>query len=552
MGAAKERAGFGRDAVAGVLLAAIGIPEQMATAQLAGLPPEAGLLAFVAAAIGFSLVGFRRILSIGADSTIAPIFAAGLTAMAASGSPQYAVLAVALAFAVGAILFVAGQFGLGWTADFFSTPVTTGFLAGIAIHIMVLQLPSALGLPPESGDIWIRVHSLVTHFKELDLRAAGFAFGVLLIAFVSEKLNPRVPGALIGLVLAIAAVAFFRPDRIALLGAIHFHIPRFALPQLSWDVGARFGALAFIVSAVVMLQTAATIRSFGRNDDSLDDVSRTFTGVGVANLFAGLAGSMPVNTSPPRTAVLTESGARSQSSSLLAAALALLLGLFGTSLLRLIPTSALAGILLYIALRIFRVSTAVEIYRETKAEFFLVIATMAAIVFLPTETGVVVGIILSLLHGMWSVSRARVVEFQRVPGTTVWWVPGEQGGAETVEGVLVLAFPAPLSFLNAYEFRRGVFHAIRRGREQPLHAVVLEANGIAEIDYTAAQILKEMLRHFAASGIDFAVARLESARAQAALVSFGLDELLRPGRKFLTVESAVQTLRGNRRLGTVK
>ena len=531
------------DVVAGLVLAAIGIPEQMATAQLAGLSPQVGLVAFIAATVGFSLVGFRRVVSVGADSTIAPIFSAGLLALALAGSPQYAALAALLAVAVGIILIAAERLGLGRIADLFSIPVTTGFLAGIAIHIIILQLPAFLGLPGGTGSLVDRVRELSVQWSTIDLGSVALGSIVLLTALISEKVSSRIPGALIGLLLAASAMMLSSHlASVQVLGAVHLGLPRFALPSFSWTIAARLMTLAFLVSAVVMLQTAAVLRSFGRNNDSLDDVSRTFASAGMANIFAGIAGAMPVNTSPPRTAVLKDLGATSQLSSLVAAGVALAVGFSGAILTRHVPSAALAGILLFIALRILRLKTALEVFRQSRPEFALILATMAAIVFLPTETGVSVGIIMSLLHGMWTNSHARVIEFERVPGTTVWWAPGGSGGSEKVDGILVLAFPAPLSFLNAYEFRRGVLQAIASRRPASVGAIVLEANGIAEIDFTAAQILKETISGCTASGIVFAVARLESERAEAAIHRFGLDAFLGPDRRFHTVEEAVARL----------
>lgn len=534
----------GGDIVAGTMLAAIGIPEQMATAQLAGLAPEIGLVAFVAAAVGFALFGFRRVISVGADSTIAPIFAAGLAAMAAAGSPQYASLAVLLALLVGAILLAAGRLGLGWIADLFSVPVTTGFLAGIAGHIVVLQLPVLLGIPAESGSLLHRLGQLAGNLTAIDPRSTSIGFGVLLITAVAERISPRIPGALLGLALAAAAMVLFKSELggVAVLGAVHMHLPRFALPSLPLETVAHLVVLGLVVSIVVMLQTAAVVRSFGSVSDSVDDVSRTFTGLGAANLLSALAGAIPVNASPPRTAVIRESGATTQLSSLLAATLALLLGVFGSALLGLVPNAALAGILLFIAIRILRFSTALDIFRHSTAEFLLIIATMAAILLLPTETGVATGIILSLLHGMWTASRTRIIELERVSGTTVWWPPTKQQTSEKVEDVIVLAFQAPLSFLNAYEFRRGILDAIASRAPRSIRALVLEANGIAEIDYTAAQILKSIIQMCHKSGIGFAVARLESVRARDALARFGLDQLLGQDRFFLTVEESVKKL----------
>jgi MFS superfamily sulfate permease-like transporter len=530
------------DIAAGLTLAAIGIPEQMATAQLAGLTPGIGLVAFVTATIGFAAVGYRRVISIGADSTIAPILAAGLALVAAAGSPAYSVLASIAAVAVGLVLILCGRFGLGWIADLFSIPVTTGFLTGVAVHIVLLQLPALLGLPAEHGPILDRVSELAKDVGKTNVYAAGAGVAVLAIAMVTEFWSKRLPGALIGLLIASLGVAFLgaRAHGVAVIGEVHLQMPAFAMPSLGFEASAQLLLLVLVLPIVIMLQTAATMRSFSP-ESSLSDISRSFVGVGAANLFAGLGGSFPVNASPPRTAVMTETGATSQATSLVAALIAVALALFGGVLLGRVPTAALAGLLLFVAIRIVRVQVMLSVFRQTRSEFLLIIGTVFAIIVLPLPTGIGVGIVLSLLHGMWTTSRAQIVEFVRLPGTSVWWAPTRAQKGEKLEGVMVLAYQAPLSFLNAFEFRRGVENAIAKSA-RPVRAVVLEANGIAEIDYTAAQTLSGLIDWCRAARISLAIARLESLRAQEALERFHVVEHLGRDRLFLTVEDAVRAL----------
>src|SRR5712671_5875830 len=194
------------DLVAGLTLAAIAIPEQMATARLGGFSPQIGFFAFIAGSLGFAMFGSNRFLSCGADSTITPIFAGGLVLMAASGSPDYQAHAMALALLVGAILVIGSLFRLGWIANLLSTPVTTGFLAGISVHILVSQMPGVLGLPTPSGPMLDRIATLARHLGEANLFTVCIGFGVLAIVAGSEKISAKIPGALIGLIAATAAV----------------------------------------------------------------------------------------------------------------------------------------------------------------------------------------------------------------------------------------------------------------------------------------------------------------------------------------------------------
>ena len=530
-----------RDLFAGLTLAAIAIPEQMATARLGGFAPQIGFFAFVAGSLAFAVFGGNRFLSSGADSTITPIFAGGLAALAATGSPDYLTLAAALALMVGLTLAAAGVFRLGWIADLLSIPVTVGFLAGISAHILISQLPVILGLPAPEGAMLARVATLAGHFGDANGFTLVISLGVLAIIVMSEEIDARIPGALIGLALASAAVILLRLESrgVSVLGAISVSMPAFAVPVVSAGRLTSLVSLTLIISVVIMVQTAATTRSFPTDPNEPPDVDRDFVGVGIGSIVSGLVGAFPVNASPPRTAVVSETGGRSQVAGLAAVAIVIALLAFGTSLLHRIPNAALGGVLLFVAIRIIRLRQIVAICRQSLGEFLLILLTAAGIIVLPIEQGVGLGIALSLLHGIWSTTRARVQLFERVPGTSIWWPSSADLPGEREPGVIVAGFPAPLSFLNAYHFRRDILAALKSAPAK-VRLLVLEATGIVEIDFTAAQVLTDIIRQCHADGVDFAVARLESLRAQDAIARFGIEALLGADHQFHSVEEAVR------------
>ena len=534
---------FSHDLFAGLTLAAIAIPEQMATARLGGFSPQIGFFAFLAGSLAFAAFGSNRFLSCGADSTITPIFAGGLAVLVASGAPEYQALAAALALMVGLLLVAAGIFRLGWIADLLSIPVTTGFLAGVSVHIVISQLPGILGLPSPDGPMLQRLTILAGHLNQTNPFTLVIGLGVLVIIAGSERIDARIPGALIGLALAATGVALLGLDShgVSVLGAVTVALPSVAIPEISLSRFASLVSLSLIIAVVVMVQTAATTRSFPSTPDEPADVDRDFVGVGVCSLLSGLIGAFPVNASPPRTAVVCETGGRSQLASLVAGTIVIALLAFGAALLSRIPNAALGGVLLFVALRIIRLSQIVAIYRQSLGEFFLIIATAAAIIVLPIEQGVGIGIALSLLHGIWSTTRARVQVFERVPGTSIWWPSSPHLPGEQVPGVIVAGFQAPLSFLNAYHFRRDILDALQ-SLPQKARLIVLEATGIVEIDFTAAQVLRDLIGRCHADGVDFAIARLESIRAQEAMARFGIEELLGKDRLFHSVEQAIAAL----------
>ncbi|MGH6836279.1 MAG: SulP family inorganic anion transporter [Methylocella sp.] len=532
-----------QDLAAGLALAAVAIPSQLATAQLAGFPPAAGLIAFAAGSIGFAAFGANRFVAACSDSTIAPIFAGGLATLAATGSPDYFALTASFALMAGVILVCCGLFRLGWIADLVSRPVTIGFLAGIACHIVVSQLPFLLGIAPPGGSLLQGVFTIAGKLGESNPVSLLLGLAVFAATVCAEWISPRIPGALLGITAAAAAVYWFDLERdgVAVLGQFPGAFPRPHLPAIASANLLQAAPLVFVVAAIVMVQTAATTRSFVPAPGTGPTINRDFIGVGAANLMAGLFGAFPVNASPPLTEIVAETGGRSKLAGLAAAALILALAGFGTTLLAHVPLAALAGILIFVATRIVRAGEIITIFRHAFGEFMLILATVTAIVVLPVGTGVAIGIVLSLLHGIWSTTRARLITFERVPGTSIWWPPGRDLKGETIEGVLVVAFQAPLSFLNAYKFQDGARRAVRQS-PAPLDLIVLEASSVVEIDFTAAQILIEFIEFCAQSKIRFAVARLESVRAGEAFERLGITDAVQRDHFFRSVDEAIRVL----------
>ncbi len=284
------------------------------------------------------------------------------------------------------------------------------------------------------------------------------------------------------------------------------------------------------------MQTATTTRAFVDDPARGPRVDRDLIGVGGANILAAFLGAFPLDASPPRTAVVVETGGRSQLTGLIAAAIALPLAIYGGGVIAHVPHAGLAGVLLFVALRIVRVGTMADVARRSRPEFLLIVLTFVAIVALPIQQGVGIGIAVSILHGLWTITRAQVVEFERRPGTSIWWPKSPRTPGETVAGVKVVALQAPLSFLNAETVNQAL------GRLTGEKLLVIEANAIAEIDYTGARILGDAIARLQSAGVAVAVARLESVRAQASFARHGLTRLIGEDHMFYSVEEAVQAL----------
>ncbi len=537
--------GLPRDALAGLLLAAIAIPAQLATARLAGMPPESGLFTFAAGALGFALVGTNRFLSAGADSTIAPIFAGGLAAMAAAGSSEYAALAGLLALMVGALLIGAAVLRASWIADLLSIPVTTGFMAGVAVHIVVGQVPSVLGVPDANGSLAARCLHIAHHLPDANPYALGIGLFVLAVTQATDRLAKRVPGALLALVAVAIATAAFHLTRhgVTVLDALPQSLPHITIPAANLGELVRMLPLALIVALVCMMQTSTVLRAYPSHPDGPRHMARDFGGIGAGCILAGLAGGFAVDASPPSTAVVVSAGGGSKAVSVIAAILAVALLIGGGGLLAYVPHAALGAILIAVALRIMRVKEMVDIARRGGSEIWLVAASVVLVVGLPIQTGMLASIVLSLLHSFYSVARPLCLELARAPGTTVWWPPQGEAG-EHEPGVLVFAPAAPLNFTNAAFIHGRLTLAMDQART-PVRMVVIEASGVTDIDYTGATMVRKLVETLRDKGIQVALARLSAERAYEQAVRTGMLEAFGPKRIFRSVEEAVRSFKGS-------
>ena len=535
-----------RDLVAGLMLAAIAIPGQLATARLAGMPPETGIYAFAVGSMAYAILGANRFMSVGADSTIAPIFAGGLASIALASGHGHAQLTPLFALLVGVLLVAIGLLRAGWLATLLSVPVTTGFLAGIAVHIVVGELPTLLGVPDEKGHLLVRLVHFVGQVPHANPFSLALGAGVLCVTLVAARIGPRVPGALVGLAGAGIATAVFHLDArgVSLLGPLAVTLPHATVP--AWPDMEAFGRmvqLALVVAMVCVMQTAAVASTFPSEEGKVEDVSRDFAAVGAGSVAAALIGSFPVNASPPRTAIVRESGGQSQVAALAAVALVIALAIAASGLTAYVPHAALAGILLYVAWRIFRVDEMREIQRRGGLEILLVAASAALVIALPIETGMLLAIVMSFVHSLYIVARPYCMELARVPGSTVWWPPLPDAPFEREEGVLVFAPGAPLNFTNCERICAEIRSAMARQRQTTVGLLVIEANGMIDIDYTGSKVLRRAIAQWQGAGIVVAIARLAAGRAREQAERTGLVETIGPDRVFMSVEEAVRKLR---------
>ena len=499
------RENFPSELLAGVTLLAIAIPEQLATAQLASVPAYTAIIAFVAATAIFTLVGSNPILSVGADSTIAPLFAVALLRLALPSSPAYLSLVAATAVVAGTVVVAVGFLKLAWLADFLSLPIVAGFMSGIGVIIIVHQLPRVFGVPSGGQNAWSRLDFLAHHLGHVSAWSVALSLATLAIMVIGEQVNPRWPTALVAVVAVtvVAGVFSLSGHGVAELGAVAAGGPAWRLHWFSAHEWAVIVTTALTLVVVIISQSAATARTSADEIGVGDDLNRDFVGIGLANVVAGLCGAMAVNASPARTTVTRLAGGRTKFVGLVAVTGALALSPFA-SYAHNIPLAALAGVLLFVAGRLIKIGRLRAIWRTSRAEFILALVSTLGVILLGVENGLAVAVGLAILDRTWRSSRPQMVELGRHKDTTSW-EPLDNHSSVRVDHVLAVFFEETLYFANAGVFRREL-HRLMKGLPDTRH-LVIDAVAISDIDFTGLVMLSQVVSDLTTDGVSVSVAR---------------------------------------------
>ena len=513
-----RRGWLGRDLLAGVTFGAVTMPGQLATAHLAGMPPITGLYGFLVATIVGAALSTNRNLAFGVDSTVAPILAAGLTTLGAvAESGQYIGLAMTTAFMVGIFTLIIGVGRLGWVGDFLSRPVMIGFFGGIAVIIIVHQIPGLLGLPEGHGRTIDRIAEIVGQLRDTHAPTAALGLSSLLLLLGLSRISRRIPGALIVLTLATLAMVVFHltDDGVAVLGPLDRGLPSLHLPPLSLASVEAVLTTALVIAIFCLAQTAATSRSAANLGGYETDINADFRALGVANLMSSAVGSFPINASPPSTTIIAESRGRSQAAALVASALAVIV-LFFSQLIENLPMATLSAVLIFIAVRIFRVDQMKATVTYTRRAFALMVVSLLGTVLLGIVYGVLIAVVISFIYQTSRTARPELLRLGRSEIGT--WLTLDDERAVAVPGIAAFALNGPLWFGNANWFRIQLIGAMPEDEEHPERKprlLVLDARRIDDIDFTGAEALSDVAEVAALRGVHFLVV-VQQGRAQRA------------------------------------
>jgi SulP family sulfate permease len=531
------------DLIAGLSVWAVLVPEGMAYAELAGVPPEAGLYSAMAAMLLFGIFATSKRLSVGPSSTVA-ILSFSTVAGVAGSTGDFVALSAALAILVGAVLILAGLARLGFISELLGRPVIRGFTIGAAALIVVGQLPKLFGIETEGDNFFEDVGSLIHNLGETD--AATLAVGAASVALIVglERFAPRVPASLAALVvfIVVSAALDLESSGVHVIGDIPAGLPTPEVPSIGLREWGELALGALAVAFVAYAETMAIARSLtGRNKDEDIDPNREMVALGTANVGAGLFQSFTVDGSLSRTSVNESAGARSQIAGITTAVLIIVTAIALTPLFAPLPEATLGAIVIVAVWHLLSLSPIGRLSRLDRVEAGLALSCLIGILALGILEGIVLAIGLSFLVILYKAARPRSAELGRVPGTdTFRSVEDDRPGETTYPGLLVFRYDADLFFANASDFADQVRHLVR-SEEAPLAAVIIDAEAIGDIDTTALAMLKDINAELAADGTQLVFARLRS-RLLTKMRQSGLPSAVESERLYYSISEAVDAL----------
>ncbi len=525
------------DLVAGIVLAAILVPQGMAYAELAGLPTVTGLYTTIACLVVYALFGPSRILVLGPDSSVSPLIFAAITPLLAGGDPANAIaLAGMLALLVGLIEIGLGLGKLGFVADLLSKEVQVGYMNGLAITIIVGQLPKLFGFSTDADGFGPEVKAFFTSLDKTNTTALVLGLATLAVLLILPRLSKRIPAVLVAVVGATLATALFElaTKGVKTVGTLPKGLPT---PSFPWTKASDLLPLAGAAVGIVLVSltdTIATSTAFAARRGDEIDPDQEMIGIGAANIGAGLFQGFAISASSSRTAVAEQAGSKSQMTGLVGAGIVALLILFFPSLLKDLPQTALAAVVIGAAISLMDIPILRRYLRVRRSAFVLaVVATIGVVVFGVLE-GILLAVILSVLlffkRNWWP--HGEILGLVEGEG---WHSTAQYPGAVQTEGVVVFRWEAPLFFANSGIFRERIRSLVRHRNPRWL---VLQCEAITDVDVTAADMLERLDLELNAQGVHLAFVEMRD-RLRELVLRYGLLSTLDREHFYPSVEQAL-------------
>lgn len=510
------RQNLGTELLAGVTLLAIAIPLNIGYAQIAGLPATAGLYALVLPTVVYALVVSSRQVVASPDAAAAALVASSIGGLAVAGGAGYAALAMAQAVLCGIMFALLSLFKLGFLANFLSAPILIGFVGGLALDILVSQLAKMLGVRIESGAEFVeKIAQLITGLSGAVPASIALAAGSVAVLLGGRRLLPRVPWALVVLVIATAAVVVLHLDQVGVdvLGDVPAGPPVLTWPMLDLSTWLLLVPSALALTLVTTAEGLLVSRSYGERRGYTTSPDRDLMAFGVANLAAGASASFAVGSSTSRTAAMDQAGSRTQLPSIVLAGGTLLLLVFGTSLLADIPSPAIGAIVGVAVVPLLGVPELARLWRRDRFECAIGVVCFLVTLFIGAIPGILVALTLALVNIARRAASPAIDVLASDGEPTDSLLEGAPRGAVTAPGVVVLRIAAPLFFANATTFSDAARSAVGAPDETP-HHLVLDMEAVTDIDVTAAGSFASLVASLDAQGVTLAFSRVRPGLAQ--------------------------------------
>ena len=532
-----------RDALAGLTLASMNIPQVLGYTRIAGTPAVTGLYTVLLPLLMFAIFGSSRHLVVAADSATAAIFSSGLSDMAPQASEKYMALVGMVALLTAALLLLARIFKLGFLADFLSRTVLVGFLTGVGFQIGIAMLGEMSGIAVHAHKTIHQIQQFIDGLQQVNLPTLGISALVVSSILGFRHFLPRLPVPFIAVLAGIGAsyTYDFAGHGIAIIGPVPGGLPSFSFPVVSWDEVIKLVPIALSCFVIIIAQSAATSRVFAVHHHERVDEDADILGLSAANAAAALSGAFVVNGSPTQTAMADLAGARSQVAQLVFAGIVFLVLLFFTGPLQFLPRSVLAGIVFTIAVGLVDLRSLRDIRSESPSEFKLAIVTAAVVALIGLEQGILLAIALSLLRHVRHSYRPHTMVL--VPDKADRWLPiAATPGLETEQGLIVYRFGADLFYANDNRFADEVRTLIEHA-PAPVRWFVVDAGAMTDIDYSAARSLRDLCDDLKHRKINLVFGRVNT-YLRADMDRHGITSAIGEKYIFSTLHEALAAVRG--------
>jgi SulP family sulfate permease len=523
---------------AGISLAAMNVPQAMGYTKIAGMPVVTGLYTLLLPLVAFAAFGSSRYLVVAADSATAAILAGGLADKAAVASEQYVALAGLVALMAAVFLLLARLFRLGFLADFLSRTLLVGFLTGVGFQVGIAVLGGMLRLPVHGNQPLEQLFEVLRQLNQTHLPTFGVAVAVVATVLLLHRFAPRIPGALIAVVAAVASSAAFdfAGHGIQVVGPFTAGLPQLTLPPFDISLILNLAPVAGGCFVMIVAQSSVTARAYAARHHQPLDANRDLLGLSAANTAAALTGTFVVNGSPTQTAMVETSGGSSQLAQISTAAVVMLVLLFLTGPLQYLPVCVLGAIVFTIAVHLIDLRGLRDLRAASPGEWRLALVTAASVVVLNVERGILLAMVLSLIDHLRHGYRPTTAVMVR-DSTDHWQMEAVAPGKTSEPGLVVYWFGADLYYANANHFAEQV-RKLAGDSPAPVKWLVIDAGAITGVDYTAAGVVKQLDEDLSRQGIKLAFAHVNS-ELREALDRLGLTAVIGANRLFETLRDCL-------------